>query len=221
MSDYKYGKITQGGGFTFAPRNFECYSNFNVNEELMLDNGYLPFIPGENPHSYPNMRYDIPEDKIKVTFINSEGEEETRETSYITQIYEDYDFEYYRNQKKEQINNIKLKQLEIGAPVKLSNNGSTYHIQLDADGKANVLGIKAKVHDGKYNKPTDRISFKTYENEILELTASQFLNLADAAFAFSEYVVFEKEKLYQMIDLCITKEQLNDIQWENPTVPLI
>ena len=221
MSDYKYGKITQGGGFTFAPRNFECYSNFNVNEELMLDNGYLPFIPGENPYSYPNMRYDIPEDKIKVTFINNEGEEETRETSYITQVYEDYDFEYYRNQKKEQINSIKLRQLEIGAPIKLSSSGPTYHIQLDADGKANVLGIKAKVHDGKYNKPTDRISFKTYENEILELTASQFLNMADAAFAFSEYVVFEKEKLYQMIDLCITKEQLDDIQWENPTVPLI
>ena len=221
MSDYKYGKLDEKGTFSFAPINFECYSNFNVNEELMLDNNYLPFLPEENPQDYPITEYYIPEEKIEVTFINNEGEEETRETSYITQKYRDFDLDYYKELKKKDINNIKLRQLDIGAPIKLSNSGLIYHVQLDADGKANILGIKAKVNDGKYNKPTDKILFKTYENIVLELTSAQFLNMADAAFTFSEYVVFEKEKLYQIINSCTTKEQIEKVVWEDMDVTII
>lgn len=223
MSKYKYGTLTSTGSFSYAPRDFESYSNFNLQEGLMLDAGFLPFVPAENKKNLPISKYIIGEGKISVTFTNLDGEEETRETEFITQEYLDYEISYYQSQKKSEINSAKLSRLNMGAPFKYGNTvgSKTYHVQLDADGKSNILGIKAKVMDGKYDKPSARILFKTYENEVLELTKMQFINMADIAFNYSEYVVFEKEKLFKMIDECITKEQINLITWEDQPIPSI
>ena len=76
------------------------------------------------------------------------------------------------------------------------------------------MGIKAKIVDGKYDGPESRISFKTYENVVLTLTKQEFLNLADACFDFSEYVVLEKEALNEKIRNSKTREEIRSIKWD-------
>ena len=222
MSDYSYFKIDVDGELTPAPTSYKSYSNFNLSEELMIEEGFMPFLPKENPGHFPVMTYIIPEDKIVVTFKNMEGKIVSKKVNYITQEYTDFPLDQYKEEKKREIGDLKLEKLDIGVAFRFEGDKSTiYHAQLDADGKANILGIKLMVADGKYNDKDSKISFKTFENIVVEFSRNQFLNLASAAFNYSEYVVFEKERIYREIDACRTVAALKRIHWKDPVAAII
>ena len=57
-----------------APINFKNISNFNLNEQLMLENGYLPLeiIDTNNAIEFPVYEYTLYEDKVVGKLINKE-----------------------------------------------------------------------------------------------------------------------------------------------------
>lgn len=209
-----YAKLNKDNSIELAPKNYGGISNFNNSTDLMIKNGFYPLIKSVNQGNLPLSKYILSEEKIKITYKSfPSGEEINKKIQYIYQEFYDYDLDYYKNQKKQQINSIKLTSLDIGVPILYKD--ILYHCQLDADGKANILGIKAKILDKKYEPLIPAIQFKTYENIVLLLTPEEFLKLADASFDYSEYVVFEKEKLLVLIDNAKSREELDVIIWED------
>ena len=215
MSDRIYAKIASETELEYAPKTYNGISNFNKCEEFMLNEGFLPVIEEPSSENLP-YKYKESSKKISIDIKTFDGNDETVKTHYIYKEYIERDLEYYKNQKRRLVSVLKLEKLGIGAAIKYK--GTTYHIQLDADGKANVLGIKIKLPD-LIQIPDYKINFKTYENIVLQLTPSEFSRLADASFYYSEYVVFEKERLLQEIDNCATKEDLDLVVWTDPEEP--
>lgn len=216
MSNRIYAKILSELELDYAPKTYRGISNYNKCEEFMLQDGFLPVVEEKPNTNDVSFKYKVSKDKISIEIETFDGKKKTIKTKYIYKEYIKRDLEYYKAEKRQKICEIKLEKLDIGAEIKFKNQ--LYHIQLDADGKANILGIKIKLDD-LINIPNYHINFKTYENIVIELTPTEFSRLADASFYYSEYVVLEKEKLLKEIDNCATKEDLDLVIWTDPEAP--
>ena len=213
MADRVYAKILTDTVLEYAPKTYRGISNYNKCEEFMLEDGYLPVVQ-DSPSTVGNFKYKISSKKISIDIVTFEGKKKTVKTKYIYKEYEEKELDWYKREKKNFISQLKLQKLDIGAAVKYQEK--EYPIQLDADGKANILGLAIKAPT---MQPDSRILFKTYENVVLSLSLTEFGRLSDAAFAYSEYVVFEKERLLMEIDNCATKEDLDMVIWTDPETP--
>ena len=213
MADRVYAKILTDTVLEYAPKTYRGISNYNKCEEFMLEDGYLPVVQ-DSTSTVGNFKYKISSKKISMDIVTFEGKKKTVKTEYIYKEYEEKELDWYKREKKNFISRLKLQKLAIGAAVKYQ--GKEYHIQLDADGKANILGLAIKAPT---MQPDSRILFKTYENIVLSLSLTEFSKLSDAAFTYSEYVVFEKERLLMEIDNCATKEDLDMVIWTDPEAP--
>ena len=213
MSGRVYAKIITDTELEYAPSTYRGISNYNKCEEFMIEDGYLPVVEDSTGSVKKPFKYKTSTKKIVIEIKTFDGKVKKVKTLYIYKEYEEATLEELKTAKKAYFSALKIEKLEIGSPI--IYKGNTYHIQLDADGKANILGIKIKIQEYQ-NQEEHIIYFKTYENIILPLTISEFNRLADAAFNYSEYAVFEKEKLLREIDNCATKEDLELVIWTEP-----
>lgn len=212
MEIIAYAKIISSTSLEYAPSQYNGISNFNKCEDLMLQNGFYPVIKQETEDK-PVFSYKISQEKIDLVVTTLDNIKKQVRVNYIYKEYSDYSLETLKEQKCQEIKSEKIKRLMKGAAFIFDSK--EYHCQLDSDGKANILGIKAKISDGKYDDGS-LIYFKTYENVVLHLTKEQFLRLADIAFDYSEFVVMEKEALLDEINDCTDAKELDSIVWEDP-----
>lgn len=110
--------------------------------------------------------------------------------------------------KEEKINEIKAEK------QKAQDKGvffKGYHFQMDADGKANILGIRVALQDGTYKKLP--VKFKTFENIYIELSKEEYLEMSNKALDFVYECLQKKENLIQKINEAKTIDELNKIKW--------
>jgi len=76
----KYAKLIDGV-IEFAPKNKGSILNYNTNEDLMLDDGYKPFIPMDRPETNRmyHIEYEENFDGVREVIVYDETQEEADE----------------------------------------------------------------------------------------------------------------------------------------------
>lgn len=120
--------------------------------------------------------------------------------------FQEYILDDLKKEKIDYIKNSKQKAQDIGVLY----NG--YHYQMDADGKANILGIRIAIQDGSYTEFP--IIFKTYENVYVELSKDQYIDMSNKALDFVYKCLEQKDYLMKMVEESKTVEDLDKIKWE-------
>lgn len=187
MSYYKYISETE---VQQAPKNFNGISNFDQSIELLTQYGYKPME--EDPYPSDGNQYSA--------YFEQLDDKIVKHWKLIP-----VDLEALKAEKLQYIEQQKQLAQDIGVLY----NG--YHYQMDADGKANILGIRVAIVDGSYT--TFPIQFKTYENEYVELTKDQYLEMSNAALDFVYKCLQQKEILSQQVNAATSEEDLDKIVW--------
>lgn len=117
-----------------------------------------------------------------------------------------YKLDDLKSLKYQEINDSKQKAQDIGVLYK------GYHYQMDADGKANILGIRIAIQDGSYTQFP--IAFKTYENKYVQLSKDEYIEMSNAALNFVYKCLEQKETLCAKVNAATSVEELDAIKWE-------
>ena len=108
--------------------------------------------------------------------------------------------------KKEEIKAAKVATLSKG----LLFNGK--HFQYDADGKATILSIRLGISDGSIEESL--ITFKTYENDYVELTKEEFIEMSNAAIQFETKCLLAKDFCLKQINDAKTLSELEEVKFD-------
>lgn len=108
--------------------------------------------------------------------------------------------------KKAEVKELKIATLAKGLLFKGK------HFQYDADGKSTILSIRLGIVDGSIN--TFPISFKTFENDYVELSKEEFIEMSNNAIQFETNCLLKKDELLKQIDEAKTLSELKQIEFD-------
>jgi len=217
MTTRVYAKIKSDVELEYAPERYNGISNFNNCEELMLKNGFFPVLKEKEKNE--KFKYVVSEDKTVLEIETFDGKKKKIKTRFICKKYLEKTFTQLKEEKEKEIRQLKESNLNTG--VAFIFNKKSYHAQMDPNSKSNILGIRMKISEGKYDQKDSKVLFKTFENEVISLTKEQFIKLADMAFDYAEYVIFEKDRLLKLLASCLSEKDLSEIIWIDPDTKAI
>lgn len=187
----QYVKLVSSTKIEFSPKNKDNICNYNLDTELLIQDGYKEFIEVERPTTdrYFHIEYEETENTINeiIVYDETQAEADARELENAKQQ------KIYENDT---------------ARDSALNQGVTYNNILfdsDTDQKANLLGAVLQMSD------TDTIEWFGMNNDSLVCTKQDLLNIGSLITQLHSFCWTRNAEIKQAISEAQTIEEVNNI----------